>query len=353
MRRRSKLLEKFSGIHIPVKVKNLSPKEIEIRRRNEFYAYLDVLLSQTTFFDFFTKDSLKILYIAKKLAIYFLQKKIDEDLFLLAFFFYDSKMVSLLKQKGITEKLVLSHYMKKKNIKGFSTRTIIVRQISHFLNFIFYPIRMIKNFVLNKIGFRPQIRKVKMRTSYSLLRFFEKTAELALERYKTPAISEQILFLSLLEGEHGKFIREKLEAQSKDTWLIIRFKILKSIYDDEFPIKNIFKPNKYRYAYLVRKLLSRKQYEVVLDFKALEALTDLFRTEIIKHFLGNEPDYLKRIEKDMIISMGLRRNRKYSDSLTEVISSSTEVSIANNISENEKDPLLELLEPDFGIKKKE
>ena len=65
--------------------------ESEKRKRHQLYNTLDYVLSNTTYFDFFSKDCFSVIKNAKIFAYLFSRSKLTTDLLLLSFFETDSK----------------------------------------------------------------------------------------------------------------------------------------------------------------------------------------------------------------------------------------------------------------------
>ena len=164
----------------------------EKRRRHQTYMALDYFLSAVTYFDFFSSDAFKVVKNAKYLA-QICNKNVTSELLLLPFFSYPSDVSKILGDFGITEEeienIVASLQVKKKENflqkqKGNLTQTL----------------KNVKGFFIKETLALNQ----KVKYSHEVNKIFEKAAENALVRFKTPVISPEILFITIIEEKNTK-----------------------------------------------------------------------------------------------------------------------------------------------------
>ena len=140
---------------------------------------------------------------------------------------------------------------------------------------------------------------------------FEKAAENALNRFKTPVITPEILFLTLLEEKNsrvGKLLKNIIKTDTE--WLVLRFKILKKLHNQEVEIRREVSVNQQYFAYLLKIQLSDKEFEKLLEKKVLENSVSLFRNLLVLEILN--VNIFNVLLKDIKHSIRLNNTRKYS-----------------------------------------
>lgn len=273
--------------------KKKEPKFFEKRKRFQSYMYMQSLFSQITFFDFFTKDALEILILAKKIALILEEKVITEDILILAFYFSDGEFSSFLKNEDITPETILETYFVK-------TPNNIEIQKS-FLMILEDQIKNSKS-SFTKIFFSSHPVKQSIPFSSKLLFFLNKTVQIALEKYKTPVISSDVLLLSLLDSSSGNKLKKLLN--SREEWYKLRFKILKNLYREEDIIKNQLDLTQQQFAYLAKTYFSQKIFGNAIETQKINETIEVFRYKIISNLMSNqEEDLPKLIEKETYLSI--------------------------------------------------
>ena len=139
----------------------------ERRRRNQSYQSLDYMLSRITYFDFFSADAFNIAKYSKYFGQLFAKKIITSEFLLFPFFYCDSNLYELLDECEIKDKF-LDLLNDRLNTQKLSKE--VLKELPNSL----------KN------------ENLPYATEVNLI--FEKAAENALARFKTPVITSEILF---------------------------------------------------------------------------------------------------------------------------------------------------------------
>ena len=140
---------------------------------------------------------------------------------------------------------------------------------------------------------------------------FKKAAENALERFRTPVITSEILFLTILEIE-GDSPRETLKyrfGNELDLYLL-KYKLVKHIHKQESMIReNVIKNQQY-FGYLLKTQLKDEEFEVLLKNNLVGTGVSLFRNNVILQAL--ESNIFDTLKKDIHKSIRITNQRKYS-----------------------------------------
>jgi hypothetical protein len=286
--------------------KTISEKiQLEKRKRHQASVALDYILSFKTYFDFFSLDAFQIAKDAKNFAQITKKQVVSSDLLLLPFFYSDSKMAELLKNAGITKEdveLLISQY-----------------HISSAKNFQEKSILFLENFFKNILRYSPidfkEIRpNRKIKYSLEVNRIFEKAAENAFQRFKTPVISTEILFLTLMEEENTRVSKLIKKFFSNETdWLLLRYSLIKRLYKQESSIRNLVPPNQHYFAYLLKTRFSDNEFESLIDTDYLTIGVSAFRNELISEVLKVNIFDLLEEEVWQSIQLNSKKNiRQYS-----------------------------------------
>lgn len=275
----------------------------ERRRRNQAYRSLDYYLSTTNFFDFFSYDA----FVIAKKAKYFAQicdiNHVTSD-FLLLPFFYSSFYKDLLTRFQLEEQNIGNAITSRHNLypKSF---LFSLKERSLFLFKNFANKWKKSNYTnLNVINFDIEYTK-------EITFLFEKASENALERFKTPIISSEILLITMMEERQtavGQLIRQFIPDQMD--WYYLRFFLLKRLHSKELSIRNDVKKNLRYFAYLLVKEISEEDVERYRQEKKLEDLIYAFRKQIISQIL--EKNIFEDLVDEVYESIKLTSNREYS-----------------------------------------
>lgn len=264
--------------------------EAEQRRRNQVYQSLDYLLSTVTYFDFFSLDSFKIIKSTKKLSRFYKMEFITNDLLLLSFIYSNTQITKLLEEYGINKENILKNF-------NFGEKN---RKIS---NNKFFELFEKYNSSNKKI--------INSTFSLELNLLIEKAAETALERFKTPVISSEILFLTLIEQKNNKLVKILKKIVGNDlNWQLLRYKLVKRIHKEESIIRDEITKNQYYFAYLLKTQLTDLEFDRLMINELLPTGVELFRNTLISKLL--DINISNVLLKDIHKSIDINNKRIYS-----------------------------------------
>jgi hypothetical protein len=146
--------------------------------------------------------------------------------------------------------------------------------------------------------------------SRELSLLFEKAADNAITRFKTPVITSELLFLTLLESKtstNGKLLDELLGTRVD--WNLLRYRLLKKLHASELTLRTEVVVNQHFFAYLLKTQLPEKEYQALIDKKLLGEGVSFFRDNLLK--LTMEKNLSELLEKDIYRSMKFHSPRKY------------------------------------------
>jgi hypothetical protein len=271
----------------------------EKRKRTQAYAALDYLTSMTTYFDFFSADTFDIAIMSKKLAQISEKKNVNSEYLLLAFFYLNIEINEVLKEFNISEELT------KKLIFPIKDR--------QKENFLFSKFPKFKNWINDiKFSFSENQKKFNYRLpySYEVNLLFEKCAENALVRFKTPVITPEILLITLMESKNtkiGKFFKRCLEDETE--WYVFRYRLMKRLHTEESAIRENVIENQRYFGYLLKTQLHDNEFKALMNTN-LQAGVTLFRNTLIVNIL--KVDLYEKMYIDICKSIKLKKQRKYS-----------------------------------------
>lgn len=272
---------------------------IEKRRRHQTYMALDYFLSAVTYFDFFSSDTFKIVKNAKYLA-QICDTNVTSEFLLLPFFSYPSHVSNILNDFGITEEIIekiVANIQPKKKANIFQKQKVYLKKT--FQN--------VKGFFVRETLSLNQ----NVKYSHEVNKIFEKTAENALVRFKTPVISPEILFITLIEDKNSKaakIIRKFLKDDIE--WYLLRYKLIKRIHNQESNIRSEVVKNQHYFAYLMKIQLTDFEFNKLIENEALAKGVSLFRNTLISKIL--KIDIFEEISQEICTSMKITNKRSYS-----------------------------------------
>lgn len=275
--------------------------KMEKRRRYQAYMSLDYLLSVVTYFDFFSVDSFNIAKKAKELTQLFDKKTVTSDLLLLPFFEYNSEIANLLIKYGINEKEV--------------SEIITTIHNSSEKNLAENTIKSVKNFFINiDIPILSEILIISKKTKYSyeVNQIFEKAAENAIRRFKTPVISSDILLITMLESKKsriGKLLKQFLKTDTN--WYMLRYALMKRLHTQELAIRTDVPKNQQYFAYLLKTQLPELQFDTLIEKDCLLPGVLLFRNNMIADAI--KINIYEQLKIDIFGSIKSNNSRKYSE----------------------------------------
>jgi hypothetical protein len=268
--------------------------ELERRRRHQAYTALDYHLSLTTYFDFFSFDTFQIAKDAKYLTQIEKGKNVTSDILLLAFFSKHLKISEILNNFGLKKESIFE------KVSSFSNKedTMIENLVKKFQ--ISFP-----------VSFQSLVLNTKIEYSLEVNHIFEKAAENAFLRFKTPLIGTEILFLTLLEEEEtlaGKILKEIFPTDFD--WFSLRYELIKKIYNQEAMIRTEVGSSQEYFAYLLKTRFSDFEFESLIASGYFSQSVLSFRNNLISEAL--KLDIYKSLEEEVYTSMKLNR-KKISD----------------------------------------
>lgn len=272
---------------------------IEKRRRHQTYMALDYFLSAVTYFDFFSSDAFKIVKNAKYLA-QICEKSVTSELLLLPFFSYPSHVSAILKDFEITEAMietVVASLQKTKKENFFQKQKNSIKQ----------TFRNVKGFFVRETLALNQ----NVKYSHEVNKIFEKAAENALSRFKTPVISPEILFITIIEDKNSKASRIIKKFLKTDVeWYLLRYKLIKRIHNQESNIRSEVIKNQHYFAYLMKIQLTDFEFNKLIENEVLAKGVSLFRNTLICKIL--KIDIFEEISEEIYTSMKITNKRSYS-----------------------------------------
>ena len=265
----------------------------EKRKRAQAYLSLDYFLSYITYFDFFSNDAFQIALASKYLAQSWKKPMVTSDFLLFSFLDSNSPLVEILKDSNVTKNHLQCYLFNKDQKNIFVT---LKNYLSHTFSNVFQP-----SFLHPSIKFSHEVNLL-----------FEKASENALIRFKTPVITPEILFITLMEEKQsraGKIV-SKIVPNSLD-WYLLRYRLIKRIHSHEMNIRCEIEKNEHYFAYLLKTQLTELQFDRLIENSELFSLGVLyFRNKLILEIL--QQNLIEHLEKEISKSMKITNNRKYS-----------------------------------------
>jgi|TARA_B110000971_G_C19947498_1_gene471744 hypothetical protein len=272
--------------------------ELEKRRRHQIYMLLDYVLSVVTYFDFFSHDTFTIVKRAKYWAAACKRPFVNGEFLLLPFLDSEFEFSNILKEYGLKEDNILSLIKKANNIPKPS--------LWQETNFYFYNL-FEQRF---DIFLNPLITK-NIKYAYETRVIFEKAAENALTRFKTPVITPEILFITMMEQKTAKVSKLIKRFFPEETgWYLFRYRLIKRIHYQEVSIRSLVPKNEQYFAYLLKINLPEYEFNRLVDMELLNLGVTTFRNRLIRHLLTL--NLFDLLEKDINKSIKVTNTRKYS-----------------------------------------
>lgn len=272
---------------------------IEKRRRYQTYMALDYFLSAVTYFDFFSLDTFNIVKSAKYLA-QICNKSVTSELLLLPFFKYPSEVSIVLSEFGITETSIENIVASLQESKKENLFEKQETSSSRFVNKI-------------KGAFVPEILNLDQTIKYSheVNQIFEKAAKNALQRFKTPIITPEILFITIVEEKNtkaSKILKKFIKTETE--WYLFRYKLIKRIHNQESNIRGEITKNQHFFAYLLKSQLSEVEFNKLIETESLSEGVSFFRNTLISKVL--ETNIFEEVSNEILTSVKSNNKRSYS-----------------------------------------
>jgi len=282
---------------------------LEKRRRHQIYTLLDYIFSGITPIAFFSIDTINILKQARQLAqaskiFETKEKNFESDFILLSFLYADSEFSKILKSHQITEKIVEEEIIKQNIILNESLKD----GKNSFLKILNLSIPFIKSFIFSKPANPAQLK-----FGENLKKIFTRVTINSFERFKTPVITPEIFFLTIMEDRNmkaGKIISDCLSYEKNKTeWYILRYKLIKRIHYQEINIRTQ-KKNNHFFAYLLKLNSSESDFNQMIENKVLDLAILTFRNKIVTQMLTL--NLFDLLEEDIKKESQLLKERTYS-----------------------------------------
>ena len=140
---------------------------------------------------------------------------------------------------------------------------------------------------------------------------FEKAAENALVRFKTPVITPEILFVTMMEQKNnkvGKIIKKFLKNDTN--WYLLRYKLIKRLHYQETDIRTNVSKNNHYFVYLLKLNLSEYEFNRLIETESLNLGVSVFRNRLISQLL--KVDIFNQLENEIHKSIKVSNKRNYS-----------------------------------------
>lgn len=277
-------------------INNNFEKEIQIekRKRHQAYLSLDYLISRITYFDFFSGDAFKIAKYSKYLTQYFNLSKVTPEILLLSCFYCNSSLSNFL--KPYESQTNLEKNLLKLIIGSEQQGKISNKNISNFITSLYSS---------------TEIKNINIEYSRQVNQIFLKASELALERFKNPVITSEIIFLTLMEEKiysPSKIIKKLIGSETD--WYLLRYQLIKHLHSQESNIRSEVSKNQQYFAYLLKTQLGENEFDKLLESESLNEGVSIFRNILISESI--KVDLFKILLNDIKKSIKITNTRKYS-----------------------------------------
>ncbi len=274
--------------------------ELEKRKRHQTYLALDYLLSSLTYFDFFSGETFNIVKNAKYLA-QICNRNVTSEFLLLPFFSHPSEVSIVLEEFGLSqidvENLIIRKFLSNKKENFFEKQK---EKISHLI----HDVKGL--FILETVSLDQNVNY-----SHEVNQIFERSAENALQRFKTPVITPEILFITMMEEKNSavsKLLRKALKTDTQ--WYLFRYKLIKRIHKQESNIRGEIIKNQHFFAYLMKTQLSELEFNKLIETENLAKGVSFFRNTLVSKIL--ETNIFEKLLEEILTSIKVNNKRSYS-----------------------------------------
>ena len=277
--------------------------KLEKRKRHQIYTTLNYLRPHKSKFDFFSHDALKILKLSKEITKKFKQEKLTSEILLLTFFNNESELTDILRKYNVTFSTIKRYLIYGHQLSEEILQEKLKQKQNKFSKISFSN-------VLNVL--QTSFKKKIVVTSspaynYEVKKILDKAIENAY-RFKTPVITPEILFLTILEEKEttgGKLLQ--LLLTNDLNWNLLRYEILKKLHHQETQVQgHIFKNTRY-YAYLLKIEMVDEQFEKLIEKDDFAYIVSAYRDLVISEVL--DCNIFDSLEKE--IKYSIRVNKKH------------------------------------------
>ena len=277
---------------------------LEKRKRHQIYTTLNYLRPHKSKFDFFSSDTMTILKLGRELTKKFQQEKLTPEILLLTFFNSESDLTDILRKYNISFAKI-----KRYIIYGHQLTDDILQEQFKQRQTKFGKLSFLKAVNTIQTTFKKKISITSSSSyNYDVKIILDRAIENAY-RFKTPVITPEILFLTILEEKEtagGKLL--KLLLDNDLNWNLLRYEILKKLHHQETQVQgNIFKNTRY-YAYLLKIEMSDEQFEKLIEKDNFSYIVSAYRDLVISKVL--DCDLFDTLENEIKHSIQLNTKRK-------------------------------------------
>ena len=277
---------------------------LEKRKRHQIYTTLNYLRPHKSKFDFFSSDTMTILKLGRELTKKFQQEKLTPEILLLTFFNSESDLTDILRKYNISFAKI-----KRYIIYGHQLTDDILQEQFKQRQTKFGKLSFLKAVNTIQTTFKKKISITSSSSyNYDVKIILDRAIENAY-RFKTPVITPEILFLTILEEKEtagGKLL--KLLLDNDLNWNLLRYEILKKLHHQETQVQgNIFKNTRY-YAYLLKIEMSDEQFEKLIEKDNFSYIVSAYRDLVISKVL--DCDLFETLENEIKYSIQLNTKRK-------------------------------------------
>ena len=326
---------------------NIKEEEIvfEKRRRYQAYKFVDYYLSKYSYFDFFAYDTFQIAKTSKYLTQIYEKHEVTPDFLFLSCLNSTLMSGKILKKVGFDQKFVSQFSSKLKLdfldrpfLCTFLSKELVIflkqiqekvetnffRNDSNLSEFLPLFVRNYQKKILNGFQliqtsvtnlFLNQKQEIffnqNISYSHEVHEIFERSASNALNRFKTPVITPEILLITLMENRVSS-IGQKIEKMLVDetNWYIFRYKLLKRLYNQEISVRTQVPRNQQFFAYLLKTEISEKYFERFIKKKMLPKVVLLFRNILIAEIVSS--NFFDDFNDETLFSVVIGPKRNYS-----------------------------------------
>jgi hypothetical protein len=284
---------------------NFTEEELKImiiaekRKREQVYSTMDYVLSFISYFDFFSHDAFTVAGHSKLLAQSVNIKSVTSEFLVYPFLELKGEIKNILLESNLSRATVFHKlpktgkmFEKQNPIKQFIYR---VPMVPYIISLFQDPVE-----IDNSIEF-----------SHEVDILFEKAAQNAIERFKTPVINAEVLFITLMEERQtraGKMIKSFIPDDT--AWYLLRYRLLKRLHVHEVNIRTEVPKNQRYFAYLLKTQIPELHFDRLIELGVLDLGTLCFRNILIGKIL--KVDMYKWMEIEVNKSIKLTSTRKYS-----------------------------------------
>lgn len=264
---------------------------LEKRRRNQSYQTLNYLISLTTYFDFFSKDAFDLAKVAKYFTQLSGKKRVNSEFLVLAFFNITLTNPELFKNYNLTKNDIEEFIS---NFNDLKTKNWYQK------DFDFFKKSVPTEFLLeNNIEYSQEVNLL-----------FEKASENALLRFKTPVVTPEILFITMMDEKQSRACKLIKKFVGNETnWLLLRYNLIKLVHSQEVSIRSEVIKNNQFFAYLLKTQLSEMEFNKLVKEDTLAQGVIVFRNNLIVSSL--KMDLANILENDIKKSIKLNNIRSY------------------------------------------